>query len=135
MDKKQIVLITIVGLVIISLTIGVMYKISNKDNNFKGNGKTEEKQRINEINVGNYTIKYGKYKGVIEEYNPDTETMDKEIVYIEITNTMIKKDGNALTYSIKGDKLNTGNGLEYEVIANNKIELLVGGGIIYEYNE
>lgn len=91
MDKKQIVLITIVGLVIISLTIGVMYKISNKDNNFKGNGKTEEKQRINEINVGNYTIKYGKYKGVIEEYNPDTETMDKEIVYIEITNTMIKK--------------------------------------------
>ena len=61
--------------------------------------------------------------------------MDKEIVYIEITNTMIKKDGSALTYSIKGDKLNTGNGLEYEVIANNKIELLVGGGIIYEYNE
>ena len=126
MSKKEIGIIILIGFVIFLITIGIMYMALNN------NSKVQNKDSMEKITVGNYTINFGKYKGIEEEYNPGTESMNKKEVFLEISQTMIK-NGNSETYEIKNNKLVISSGIEYQVLANNKIELLVGGGIIYEY--
>ena len=128
MDKKQIGMLAIIGILVIALTVGITY--------FLLKPKSESKSSINnksEIKVGNYTIKYGKYVGVSEEYNPDTDSVDKKEVYLTLTETMIKIDDNTQTYKVVENKIITSSSLEYEVIGNNRIMLLAGGGVEYKY--
>ena len=132
MSKKEISIIILIGVVIFSLTIIIMYLISN---NKTHNNKSESKNDTKILTVGKYKVSYGKYKGVEEEYDPETENTNKKDVFLEISKTMIKSGDHNETYTIKNYKIVTSNGLEYEVIGNNKLELLVGGGIIYEYQE
>ena len=132
MSKKEISIIILIGVVIFSLTIIIMYLISN---NKTHNNKSESKNDTKILTVGKYKVSYGKYNGVEEEYDPETENTNKKDVFLEISKTMIKSGDHNETYTIKNYKIVTSNGLEYEVIGNNKLELLVGGGIIYEYQE
>ena len=131
MEKKQIVIVILIGFVTILLTLGIMYAILNLKNNNSNSNSTRSNK--NQIKVGNYTVNYGKYIGIEKEYAPDTDTVTEKNVYLELTNTMIKISNNIQTYTIIGNKLVTSNKLEYEVIGNNRIQLLVGGGITYEY--
>lgn len=135
MDKKQIGIIVVIGVIAFAITMGIMYLQSNKSSTNTNTENTSSTKKVTntEIKVGNYTIKYGKYKGVEEEYDPDNDIMNKKNVFVEITETMIKTGDYSETYIISGNKLVTSNRIEYEVIENNKIVLLAGGGIEYEY--
>ena len=128
MSKKQIGILVGTGVFVIIITIGVFYFISNKELKSKNN-----KEEITDITVGDYNLKLGKYKGIVEEYDYDNDKMNQNTVYLELTDTMIKTDGRSDTYTIKGNKLVTSSNLQYEVIANNKIVLLAGGGVEYSY--
>ena len=127
MNKKQIGILVGVGIIAFAITIGVIYFMTNK--NDSGNKKGTK----TEIVVGNYKLKYGKYKGVSEEYDPDSDKMNQETLYIEITDTMLKSGDHNETYTIKGNKIVTSNNIEYEVTANNKLVLLAGGGVEFNY--
>jgi hypothetical protein len=130
MERKHIIITVIVGLLVLGVTIGIMYFAYNK----KSSLPKETAKKI-ELKVGNYTLKYGKYKGQEVDYNPDSVQVHYKDVYLELTETMIIINDNKQTYKIEDNKIVSSSGIEYEVIANNKIRLLAGGGVEYEYQE
>ena len=128
MSKKQIVILVGIGLFVILITMGLVYFITNKDNS-----SSKKKDNKTEIVVGKYKVKYGKYKGISEEYDPDTETLNKDEVLIEITDNKIITLDITQSYKIEGNKIVTAGGVEYEVVGNNKLILLAGGGVELNY--
>ena len=114
MGKKEILLISLIGLVIFLLSIIVTYNLISNDN---------KSDNSNKIIVGNYSLDIGTYKGEEVEYDSRKE------VFLELSRDKI----NSEDYIIKGNKFYVNNQEMYEVIADNKILLLAGGGIEYEY--
>ena len=120
MSKKEILVLIIVILSVIIISSLSIYFIFNKDENPKIR---------NVLKVGDYTLQYGQYKGVEEEYNADTQTLEKKEIILNLSKNKINDE----FYEVKGMSLYI-NGYEmYKVIANDKIKLLAGEGVDFEY--
>ena len=120
MSKKEFLILIIVFISVIAISALSIYFIFNKDENPKIS---------NVLKVGDYTLQYGQYKGVEEEYNADTQTLEKKEIILNLSKYKINDE----FYEIKGMSLYI-NGYEmYKVIANDKIKLLVGEGVDFEY--
>ncbi len=70
MSKKEIIILIIVFLLVIVISALSIYYIFNKSYD-------EGSKNSNILKVGEYTLRYGKYKGVEEEYNVDTAAIEK----------------------------------------------------------
>lgn len=122
MNRRQILLLIIVFLVVVLISALVVYGILNK----KPGANTKDSKTLT---VGEYTLKYGRYKGFEEEYNTDTETVEKKAITVNLAKDKI----NDTFYEVRGMSLYV-NGYEmYTVIANNKLRLLAGSGVELEY--
>ena len=66
----------------------------------------------------------------VVEYNGKVIKTESKM---ELTKKEIKVNSYKSTYSVKGNKLITSSGIEYEVFDNNKLRLLAGSGIEYRY--
>ncbi len=75
MSKKEILILIIVFLSVIIISALSMYFIFSKT--------TDESSKIsNVLKVGDYTLRYGQYKGIEEEYNADTQTLEKKEIIL-----------------------------------------------------
>lgn len=120
MSKKEFLILIIVFLSVIAISALSIYFIFNKD---------ESSKISNVLKVGDYTLQYGQYKGVEEEYNADTQTLEKKEIILNLSKNKINDE----FYEVKGMSLYI-NGYEmYKVIANDKIKLLAGEGVDFEY--
>lgn len=120
MSKKEFLILIIVFISVIVISALSIYFIFNKDENPKIS---------NVLKVGDYTLQYGQYKGVEEEYNADTQTLEKKEIILNLSKNKINDE----FYEVKGMSLYI-NGYEmYKVIANDKIKLLAGEGVDFEY--
>lgn len=120
MSKKEFLILIIVFISVIAISVLSIYFIFNKDENPKIS---------NVLKVGDYTLQYGQYKGVEEEYNADTQTLEKKEIILNLSKNKINDE----FYEVKGMSLYI-NGYEmYKVIANDKIKLLAGEGVDFEY--
>ena len=120
MSKKEFLILIIVFISVIAISALSIYFIFNKD---------ESPKISNVLKVGDYTLQYGQYKGVEEEYNADTQTLEKKEIILNLSKNKINDE----FYEVKGMSLYI-NGYEmYKVIANDKIKLLVGEGVDFEY--
>ena len=103
-------------------------KVNSKTNNLN---KENQDRSENVIKVGDYTLRFGKYIGYAESY--DYTGVTKE----EVTCT-INKDGTAEyngvsgTYTVSGNIINI-NGTPLVVTGNDKMELQVAGGVVFNY--
>ena len=79
MSKKEILILIIVFLSVIVIAALSMYFIFNKNH-----GKTtDESSKIsNVLKVGDYTLRYGQYKGIEKEYTADTQTLEKKEIIL-----------------------------------------------------
>lgn len=126
MSKKEIIILVIVFLLVVSISTVSIYFIINK----KPSGNSADNPTNSVLKVGKYSLEYGTYKGTESEYNPDTEKVEKKEIKVVLSNNKI----NDTKYEVKGTSLYV-NGYEmYKVIANNKMELLAGEGVelVYE---
>ena len=129
MSKKEIFILVIAFIVVTFASTILIYFIINKSPSDKKENSADNSTSPSALRVGSYSLKYGTYKGFENEYNPDTEKIEKKEKTLTLTNTKI----NSENYEVKGMSLYV-NGYEmYKVIANNKIELLAGEGIEFEY--
>lgn len=120
MSKKEFLILIIVFISVIVISALSIYFIFNKDENPKIS---------NVLKVGDYTLQYGQYKGIEEEYNADTQTLEKKEIILNLSKNKINDE----FYEVKGMSLYI-NGYEmYKVIANDKIKLLAGEGVDFEY--
>lgn len=120
MSKKEFLILIIVFLSVIAISALSIYFIFNKD---------ESSKISNVLKVGDYTLQYGQYKGIEEEYNADTQTLEKKEIILNLSKNKINDE----FYEVKGMSLYI-NGYEmYKVIANDKIKLLAGEGFDFEY--
>ena len=120
MSKKEFLILIIVFISVIAISALSIYFIFNKDENPKIS---------NVLKVGDYTLQYGQYKGIEEEYNADTQTLEKKEIILNLSKNKINDE----FYEVKGMSLYI-NGYEmYKVIANDKIKLLAGEGVDFEY--
>lgn len=120
MSKKEFLILIIVFLSVIAISALSIYFIFNKD---------ESSKISNVLKVGDYTLQYGQYKGIEEEYNADTQTLEKKEIILNLSKNKINDE----FYEVKGMSLYI-NGYEmYKVITNDKIKLLAGEGVDFEY--
>lgn len=120
MSKKEFLILIIVFLSVIAISALSIYFIFNKD---------ESSKISNVLKVGDYTLQYGQYKGIEEEYNADTQTLEKKETILNLSKNKINDE----FYEVKGMSLYI-NGYEmYKVITNDKIKLLAGEGVDFEY--
>ena len=120
MSKKEFLILIIVFISVIAISALSIYFIFNKD---------ESPKISNVLKVGDYTLQYGQYKGIEEEYNADTQTLEKKEIILNLSKNKINDE----FYEVKGMSLYI-NGYEmYKVIANDKIKLLAGEGVEFEY--
>ena len=120
MSKKEFLILIIVFISVIAISALSIYFIFNKD---------ESPKISNVLKVGDYTLQYGQYKGIEEEYNADTQTLEKKEIILNLSKNKINHE----FYEVKGMSLYI-NGYEmYKVIANDKIKLLAGEGVDFEY--
>lgn len=126
MSKKEFIFLIIVFLSVIVISTLSTYFIFNKNHS---KNIDESSKTINSLKVGNYTLRYGQYKGIEEEYNTDTQKLEKREIKLNLSKNKINDE----RYEVKGMSLYI-NGYEmYKVIANDKIKLLAGKGIDFEY--
>lgn len=120
MSKKEFLILIIVFISVIAISALSIYFIFNKD---------ESPKISNVLKVGDYTLQYGQYKGIEEEYNADTQTLEKKETILNLSKNKINDE----FYEVKGMSLYI-NGYEmYKVITNDKIKLLAGEGVDFEY--
>ena len=126
MSKKEILFLIIVFLSVIIISSLSIYFIFNNNH---GKNTDESSKISNVLKVGDYTLRYGQYKGIEKEYTADTQTLEKKEIILNLSKYKINDE----FYEIKGISLYI-NGYEmYKVIANDKIKLLAGKGIDFEY--
>ena len=126
MSKKEILVLIIVFLSVIIISSLSIYFIFNNNH---GKNTDESSKISNVLKVGDYTLRYGQYKGIEKEYNADTQTVEKKEIILNLSKYKINDE----FYEIKGMSLYI-NGYEmYKVIANDKIKLLAGEGVDFEY--
>ena len=75
MSKKEFLILIIVFLSVIVIATLSMYFIFNKT--------TDESSKINNVlKVGDYTLRYGHYKGIEKQYTADTQTLEKKEIIL-----------------------------------------------------
>lgn len=132
MSKKEIIILVVVGILCFifsfNLTVGTRKDVEEpkkdetKEVEKKEDTKKEDKKE-EVLKVGSYTLQYGTYKGV-----EPTEEGKKEV---KLTLT---KDGiNYEEYEVKDNNIYVENLPMYEVTGNNKLLLMAGSGIEYEF--
>ena len=120
MKTKEIIILIVIFVSIFLLSTLSTYLLLNID-------QSSEKQTEDVLNLENYTLKYGRYIGYESEHENDK--VEKKKVMITLT----KKKINGTSYEVKGNKIYV-NGFEmYEVPADNKMVLLAGEGVEYNY--
>lgn len=125
MSKKEILILVIVFFAVICISTVSVYFIINNNSSEKETNNVD----TSVLKVGEYSLKYGLYKGIETEYNPDTEKVDKKEITFDLSESKI----NGETYEVKGMYLYVNGYQMYKVISNNKIELLAGEGVEFEY--
>ena len=75
MSKKEFLILIIVFLSVIVISSLSIYFIFNKNH---GKNIDESSKISNVLKVGDYTLRYGQYKGIEKEYNADTQTVEKK---------------------------------------------------------
>ena len=118
---------------------------TNSDNNTqntntKSNVNTQNNTTTNTsstLKVGNYTLKYGTYTGIEEEYNGSTITERKATLklrengtYSYMVDTGVSNHG---TYKVSGGKIVTDKGVPFNPKSNNTLVYEVGGGVTLNY--
>ena len=125
MNKKQIIILVVVGVVLFIATFAGVYILKTNDD---GKPKKKEEKIKDAIVLKDYTVKYGTYIGEEKEYNPDTDKIDTKKVKIEVTKDTINNE----KYTVKENSLYVNGYILYEVTANNEFKLLAGSGIDYK---
>ena len=123
MNKKEVIIIVVSGIVSILLGFFVTYFLMSNMN------------KESKISAGKYSLNYGTYKGTAEEYDPDTKKTNKNELKIEITKDKIKSDSGEKSYTVKGEKIYVDDIVMYEVTGNNKFIMLVGSGVEFIYEK
>ena len=125
MNKKQIIILIIVGLVIFIATFfGVYLQLTNDD----GKPKETKKAVDNAIILKDYKVTYGTYVGVEKEYNDKTQAITSKNVKMNVSKDSI----NGEKYVVKDNSIYV-NGYElYKVTNNDELKLLAGSGIEYK---
>lgn len=110
-----------------------------KDNSSQSQQQTAPAtQKKTSITVGGYTLKFGTYKGQIEQGYWDEKTMTSSSkfydVTLKLTENSISCDGRSGSYSFNGNKI-VWNGDDYmlEVAGNNQIRYMAGTCPILTY--
>ena len=85
------------------------------------------------IKADGYTLECGKYKGYETDYNHETKKPFKKLVTAEIGKNKITINGITTKLKVKGNKLYIKKTEMYELIGNNKLLMLAGGGIVFEH--
>lgn len=85
------------------------------------------------IKAGGYTLKCGRYKGYETYYDYENKKVKTKEVFATLTKNEIIINGISTQYSIMDNKLYVNNRVMYEIIGNNKLLMLAGGGIIFKY--
>ena len=126
MNKKQILILIVVGLVIFLATFFGVYLLSSNDD-----GKPVEKKVNNSrdgIVLKDYKLQYGTYIGNEKEYNDKTGAVTNKAVKMTVTKETINNE----KYIVKGNSIYV-NGYEmYVVTKDNQLKLLAGSGIDYK---
>lgn len=127
MSKKEILILIGVGVCCLLVSGLVSYSIASPK---------KEKEAVNIVQVGKYTLHMGTYKGTYEEYNPDTNKNEtKEGPKIILSKDTIEKDGVKENYTIKGNSIYIKDVEMYQIEGNDKFILLVGSGVEYSYEK
>lgn len=120
-------------------SIGSTNKQPEKNNSSQSQQQsTPEPQKKTSITVGGYTLKFGTYKGQIEQGVWDEETMTSSSkfydVTLKLTENSISCDGQSGSYSFSGNKIVwRGSDYMFEVAGNNKIKYNAGNCPILTY--
>ena len=87
------------------------------------------------IKVGGYTLECGKYKGYEIDYDYSSQKPYEKEVIAQLKRNEITINGITTKFKVKGNKLYIGKQEMYEVTGNNKLLMLAGGGIKFEYEQ
>ena len=98
------------------------YQVCAKDNT-----------KINIIKTDKYTLEYGNYKGFEIDYDYAKQKAYQKEVHAILSKNKITINGISEKFKVKGNKLYINKTEMYEVIGNNKLLMLAGGGIIFEH--
>ena len=123
MKKNEIIILVIVFLSGIFVSSSLVFFLHNKD--------ITNHKATNVLELDNYTLSYGKYKGIEKEYDVESESVKEKELIIILTKDKINNE----IYKAKGNSLFVNNYEMYKVIANNKLLLLAGEGVEFEYVE
>ena len=125
MNKKQILITVIGGVVIFIVSFLLTYFISSNV------GKSES----NNLRVGSYTLEYGIYKGVEQDYDADKGKAVKKEIKIVLSKDKITTNNISKKYEVKSGSIFVDNVEMYKVTANNKFVLLAGSGVEFVYEK
>ena len=124
MNKKQIIILIIVGIAIFCATFAGVYLMQTNDDN-----KPKEKAYLK---LKDYKLDFGTYIGEEKEYDPEEEKITSKKVEIVLTKDTIGDQ----KYTVKDNSLyvkSDGSDVEmYEATNNNEFTLLAGAGIKYK---
>ena len=109
-------------------------KEEKKEKKDKKEKKEDTKKEEDYLTVGKYKLKYGTYKGINKQYDETTgKTKDVEMT-LELTKTKITTNGVSNSYVTKSDGyIYINNTQMYEVTGDNKMTLLAGAGVEFEF--
>lgn len=128
MNKKQLIVLVVVGLVIFVATFFGVYLLSTNDD---GRPKKSKNDVDNAIILKDYKVTYGTYIGIEKEYNDKTQAITNKTVKMEVTKDTINKE----KYVVKDNSIYV-NGYElYKVTKNDELKLLAGSGIDYRLDK
>ena len=122
MNKKELIILIIVGISCFILSFIISY-------NFKT--KTKEDLLI----VNKYKLHYGKYIGISKEYDPDTDKNNETKLTLELKKDSYILEGEEKKYTIKDNYLVADNVNLIKVENNDTLLLEIGSGVEFKYEE
>ncbi len=126
MNKRQIIILTIVGLIIFGATFAGVYLMKKSDDN---KPKEQEKKALK---LRDYSLEYGTYVGEEKEYDPDKDVIISNKVKIVLTKDTLGDQNYTVLDNSLYIKASNGNDIEmYEATKDNEFNLLAGNGIKY----
>ena len=122
MNKKQIITLIVIGIIVLGGSFFITYKIQNKN--------TSSTVKPNEIlKLKDYTLEYATYVGEEKEYDPETKKTNTKKVKIKVTKDSIDDQ----KYKVKDNFIYIKDDiLMYEVTGNNEFTLLAGAGVDFK---
>ena len=124
MSRKEIIILIVVGIGCMLLSGVLSYIIASPKNT---------KEDVNILQVGKYNLHFGTYKGVEEEYDPDTQKINKKDVTLILSKDSIEQNGIKQKYTIKENSIYIEGTEMYQIISNDKMMLLAGAGMEFKY--